>query len=382
MPSHGIEHLGRVAEWLNVPPWKGGIRKFRIEGSNPSPSARISKKTLSRPTASFFLFRGLNRVPGAAREKYFLREIHTFSKICVYFVFSVPSHGNEHLGRVAEWLNVPPWKGGIRKFRIEGSNPSPSARIREPCLCDKALFLCLFAMTDYRPIPATGSLPAVAVFDLDRTLIATDTTICWTDWLFERGIIKDAAYRRVNEDMVAAYHRGEMDYADYLRGIIPFMNHLEHDRLTALVDEFVLERIAPLVFPEGRARIEDARSRGMSVMIISASWGFLTRPIGKRLFGIEKSFAVEIAEDDAGHLTPEIVGRPPFREGKITKLEEELAKIGRLPAETVFFTDSRNDLPLARLAGDCETVNPDPTLKTAALENGWVINHWQVPTDK
>lgn len=35
-------------------------------------------------------------------------------------------------GRMAEWLIVPPWKGGIRKFRIEGSNPSPSARFKPP----------------------------------------------------------------------------------------------------------------------------------------------------------------------------------------------------------------------------------------------------------
>ena len=36
-------HHGRMAEWLKVPPWKGGIRVLRIEGSNPSPSARIQK---------------------------------------------------------------------------------------------------------------------------------------------------------------------------------------------------------------------------------------------------------------------------------------------------------------------------------------------------
>lgn len=34
-----------MAEWLIVPPWKGGIRKFRIEGSNPSPSARTLQKS-------------------------------------------------------------------------------------------------------------------------------------------------------------------------------------------------------------------------------------------------------------------------------------------------------------------------------------------------
>lgn len=52
-------HHGRVAEWLNVPPWKGGIRKFRIEGSNPSPSARENSDTKSQTALSrlgFFVF--------------------------------------------------------------------------------------------------------------------------------------------------------------------------------------------------------------------------------------------------------------------------------------------------------------------------------------
>ena len=42
------------------------------------------------------------------------------------------AHSRAHHGRMAEWLIVPPWKGGIRKFRIEGSNPSPSARTQTP----------------------------------------------------------------------------------------------------------------------------------------------------------------------------------------------------------------------------------------------------------
>lgn len=46
--SASVVHLGRMAEWLIVPPWKGGIRKFRIEGSNPSPSAKYLFSFLSR----------------------------------------------------------------------------------------------------------------------------------------------------------------------------------------------------------------------------------------------------------------------------------------------------------------------------------------------
>lgn len=40
---------GRMAEWLIVPPWKGGIRRFRIEGSNPSPSAKIHELDVQHP---------------------------------------------------------------------------------------------------------------------------------------------------------------------------------------------------------------------------------------------------------------------------------------------------------------------------------------------
>jgi len=237
-------------------------------------------------------------------------------------------------------------------------------------------------MTLFRPIPSTGQLPAVAVFDLDRTLIAADTTIFWTDWLYQRGIIRSLDYQDVNETMLKAYHRGEMDYAEYLRGIIPFFNHLSHDELIRLTEDFVNTRIAPLAFPEGLRRIQEARTLGIKTLIISASWSFLTRPIGRLLFGIERSFAVDIAEDKAGHLLPEIVGTAPFREGKITKLREALAELGHSAEETVFFTDSRNDLPLAMMAGDCETVNPDAVLMEAALNNHWKINHWEISVNK
>ena len=59
------------------------------------------------------------------------KKVHTTLKIYCTIALSDETVSSLHLGRVAEWLNVPPWKGGIRKFRIEGSNPSPSARIRK-----------------------------------------------------------------------------------------------------------------------------------------------------------------------------------------------------------------------------------------------------------
>ena len=44
--------------------------------------------------------------------------------------------------------------------------------------------------------------------------------------------------------------------------------------------------------------------------------------------------------------------------------------------EAVFFTDSRNDLPLALAVGDVECVNPDHTLREAAMKNRWRVSSW------
>lgn len=77
-----------------------------------------------------------------------------------------------------------------------------------------------------------------------------------------------------------------------------------------------------------------------------------------------------------GRVTPELDGAPTFKEGKITRLRDTLSEHSLSLEETVFFTDSRNDLPLALAVGDCETVNPDSTLKETALEKGWRIHAW------
>lgn len=78
-----------------------------------------------------------------------------------------------------------------------------------------------------------------------------------------------------------------------------------------------------------------------------------------------------------GRVTPILEGAPTFKEGKITRLREALSARGLTLEETVFFTDSRNDLPLALATGDCEVVNPDPKLKATALEKGWRIHTWK-----
>ena len=233
-------------------------------------------------------------------------------------------------------------------------------------------------MSLFRPIPSTGKLPTVCVFDLDHTLIGGDTTVDWTSYLVKHELVTDPRYRVFEKMMEERYDAGTLNLNEYLSGVIPFFNYLTRQELAEHTTRFIEEFIAPTVYPEGLAYIEEARRLGMDVMIISASNAFLVRPIGQTLFGIEKSIGVELAWKD-DHLTSEFVGEPPFQAGKITALQKELAPLNKTLDEAVFFTDSRNDIPLALAAGDCYCVNPDPVLRQLAQDEAWPILHWTVP---
>ena len=228
----------------------------------------------------------------------------------------------------------------------------------------------------FRPNPRTNRLPTVCVFDLDHTLIGGDVTADWTPYLLKHKVVTDPRFIEVDQEMERRYIAGNLDIHDYLGEVVPFFGYLTIGELEQHVLDFISEYIAPTVYEEGLEVIREARRLGMDIMIISASNTFIVRPVGERLFGIAESYGVDLKIEN-NHLTGTVIGVPPFQEGKIDCCREKLAALGKTLDDVVFFTDSRNDLPLARAAGDCYCVNPDEVLREAALENGWPILTWK-----
>ena len=67
---------------------------------------------------------------------------------------------------------------------------------------------------------------------------------------------------------------------------------------------------------------------------------------------------------------------PCFREGKIIRLENWLDARGwnlESFADSTFYSDSLNDLPLLRKVKHPVAVNPDDTLRAHAGQYGWRI---------
>ena len=97
------------------------------------------------------------------------------------------------------------------------------------------------------------------------------------------------------------------------------------------------------------------------------------------IFGIDNLIATEAATVDGapdGDFTGEVGGEPCFGPCKIDHVERWLKATGRSRSDfgkTIFYSDSRNDLPLLGWVDEAIAVDPDAVLREEALARGWRI---------
>lgn len=212
---------------------------------------------------------------------------------------------------------------------------------------------------------------ALALFDLDNTLLAGDSDHLWGGFLVNRGLVDGEHYARENDRFYRDYQHGSLDITAFLRFSLRPLREHPRARLEALRAEFIRECIDPIILPAARELVERHRAAGDTLMIITATNAFVTAPIAER-FGIAHLIATLPAEHD-GRFSGEHAGIPAFREGKVQRLEHWLATHGGDLAGSTFYSDSHNDLPLLERVEHAVAVDPDPQLREAALERGWAV---------
>ena len=212
---------------------------------------------------------------------------------------------------------------------------------------------------------------ALAIFDLDNTLLTGDSDYLWGRFLVEKGAVDGASYERENERFYQHYREGRLDIREFLRfSLAPLRKH-PPDKLRGWRKEFIETRIAPLISESARHLVEKHRHAGDTLLIITATNAFVTRPIAK-LFAIDYLIATEPETLD-GQYTGEVEGEPSFREGKVKRLEAWLAEHNADLRGSWFYSDSHNDLPLLERVDHPVAVEPDETLAKVARSRQWPI---------
>lgn len=213
--------------------------------------------------------------------------------------------------------------------------------------------------------------PRLALFDLDNTLIASDSDHAWAQFLIEEGVLHPAEYHAKNEWFYERYKDGTLDIHEFLDFQLAPIAGVPRAKLDAWHADFMQRKIRPMIFPKAAGLI--ASHAGALTAIVTATNRFITAPIAAEL-GVPNLLATDIEEAD-GVFTGKARGTPTFREGKIRRVREWLAGLGtRLEDyESWFYSDSHNDLPLLERVTHPVAVDPDATLRSLARERGWPV---------
>jgi HAD superfamily hydrolase (TIGR01490 family) len=212
---------------------------------------------------------------------------------------------------------------------------------------------------------------ALAIFDLDNTLLAGDSDYLWGRFLVEKGAVDGTHYAQENDRFYRLYKEGQLDIYEFLRfSMAPLRRH-PRAKLEAWRTEFIENWITPLISEQARQLVEKHRQAGDTLMIITATNAFVTKPIAQR-FGIEHLIATE-PETLNGQYTGDVEGEPSFQAGKVSRLEAWLEGHGADLRDSWFYSDSHNDLPLLERVDHPVAVDPDETLAQVARSRQWPI---------
>ncbi len=217
---------------------------------------------------------------------------------------------------------------------------------------------------------------ALAIFDLDNTLLAGDSDHLWGVFVAEKGIVDPEEHRRINDRFYEDYCRGELDIHAYQRFALAPLVGRDPEELARWHEAFMRQYIEPIILPKGLETIEAHKAKGDTVMIITATNTFVTAPIARRL-GVSILLGTEPERDERGRYTGEIVGIPTFQAGKVRRLEQWLADNGADLTGSWFYSDSHNDIPLLERVDNPVAVDPDEKLRAHAERAGWPITSFR-----
>lgn len=211
----------------------------------------------------------------------------------------------------------------------------------------------------------------LAIFDLDNTLLAGDSDYLWGQFLVKLGVVNAVEYEKTNRAFYAQYQAGTLDINAFLEFALRPLSEHPRQQLDKWHRQFLQEEIRPLITAKAKALIAQHREAGHTLLIITATNHFVTMPIAAEL-GIDHIIATNPEMID-GQYTGKVAGMPSFQAGKITRLEEWLDKRDETVAESWFYSDSMNDVPLLEKVDHPCAVDPDERLCAYAEEQGWPI---------
>lgn len=212
---------------------------------------------------------------------------------------------------------------------------------------------------------------ALALFDLDNTLLHGDSDYAWGQFLVRKNLVDQSVYESANLKFYRQYQQGVLDIHEYSAFSFKPLAERSMEELHLLHEEFMRDVIRPMMGDKAKALVHQHRQQGDTLLVITATNSFITAPI-VRAFGIDNLLATDplIVR---GRYSDKIDGIPCFQEGKVARLETWLRENKTTLAGSFFYSDSHNDLALLERVDNPIAVDPDEQLAAIARKRDWKV---------
>jgi HAD superfamily hydrolase (TIGR01490 family) len=215
---------------------------------------------------------------------------------------------------------------------------------------------------------------AIALFDLDKTLLARNSAALWLMWELRQGHV------RLHQAALATawllrYRLGHTDLALPLQRSVAVLRGVPDSLWRSRTQAFYEAWVRPQYRRGGLEALAQHRLAGDRLVLLSSTHHHLAQAVHRDL-GFDHVLCTHLEVDGAGLLTGRIAGELCFGAGKLAAAQNLCAHLGASLDACVFYTDSNSDTPVLEAVGRPVAVNPDPALARRARRSGWPILDW------
>jgi len=210
-----------------------------------------------------------------------------------------------------------------------------------------------------------------AFFDLDKTVIAKASIAAFGPSLRRNGLISRRMVARAVAGQIMFMYFGadEERLAKIRESMLTLTKGWDRAQVREIVRETLVETIEPLIYAEALDLMEEHRSQGHRIYLVSASPEEIVLPLAEML-GVDGAIATRAQIDEAGCYTGEM-DFYAYGENKVVAITAIAERNGIDLSASYAYSDSATDLPMLEAVGHPVVVNPDRALAKTARDRGW-----------
>lgn len=208
------------------------------------------------------------------------------------------------------------------------------------------------------------------IFDLDDTLLCGDCEKEWINFLILKGLLNETDHSSKLEQFDTDYRRGILNFEEYSTYIQEPIKGFRRDKVDKLINEFIKNYADDLTDNLTKKLLLEAKSAD-NVLIASGSHDILVKGFAD-FFEIESSIGTPV-EIKNNIFTGNLSGEPTFGDGKVKAVKKWCLDNNLKIKESIFYSDSINDLPMFENCGEPIVVNPDKDLEKIANKRCYKI---------